>query len=89
MHFDIFCVALILILRAGVFNPHFVCLFIYLFIYLFICLVVSWHGLQDLSSPTSDWTQAPAVKAPSPNHWPAREFPYPYFMDEETEAKKV
>ena len=33
------------------------------------------NGLQDLSSPTRDWTQAPAVKAPSPNPWAAREFP--------------
>ena len=34
------------------------------------------HGLWYLSSPTRDGTQAPAVKAPSPNHWTAREFPY-------------
>ena len=33
------------------------------------------YGLQDLSSPTRDQTQTLAVKAPSPNHWTAREFP--------------
>ena len=34
-------------------------------------------NLRELSSPTRDWTwiQAPAVKAPSPNHWTTREFP--------------
>ena len=32
-------------------------------------------SLQDLSSPTRERTQATAVKAPSPNHWTAREFP--------------
>ena len=32
-------------------------------------------GLPDLSSLTSDQTRAPALKAPSPNHWAAREFP--------------
>ena len=26
------------------------------------------HSLQDLSPPTSDWTQAMAVKAWTPNH---------------------
>ena len=33
------------------------------------------RNLQDLSSLTRDGTQAPAVRAPSPNHWTAREFP--------------
>ena len=32
-------------------------------------------GLWDHSSPTRDRTWAPAVKALSPNHWTAREFP--------------
>ena len=32
-------------------------------------------GLWDPSSPTRDWTRGPAVKALSPNHWMAREFP--------------
>ena len=32
-------------------------------------------SLQDLSSLTRDWTPAPAMKAPSPNHWTSREFP--------------
>ena len=31
------------------------------------------HHLGDLSSPTSDWTWAPSVRALSPNHWKARE----------------
>ena len=34
------------------------------------------HGLQDdLSSLTRDRSQVPTVKALSPNHWTAREFP--------------
>ena len=32
-------------------------------------------NLQDLSSPARDWTQAPAMKMLSPNHWTAREVP--------------
>ena len=36
-------------------------------------------GLQDLSSPTRDRTRAPAVKAPSANHWTTREFPFARF----------
>ena len=32
-------------------------------------------GLQDLSSLTRDWTQAPEVTVPSPDHWTAKEFP--------------
>ena len=31
--------------------------------------------MQDLGSPTGNWTQAPAVTAPSPNHGTIREFP--------------
>ena len=31
-------------------------------------------GLQDLCSPTRDWTWAIAVKVPSPNHWTTRKF---------------
>ena len=45
---------------------------LYLFIYLFLAVL---HSLQDLSSSIRDWTQAPAVKALSPNHWTTREFP--------------
>ena len=45
--------------------PHF-----YVFFFL-----AALRGLRDLSSPTRDWTWAPAVKAPSPNHWTARDFP--------------
>ena len=33
------------------------------------------RGLRDLSSPIRDRTWAMAVKAQSPNHWTAREFP--------------
>ena len=32
-------------------------------------------GLQYCSSPTKDWTCAPAVAVQSPNHWTAREVP--------------
>ena len=38
-------------------------------------------GLQDLTSLTKDPTLAPAVKAPSPNHWTAREFPVTFFKE--------
>ena len=37
-------------------------------------------GLQDLSSPIRDWTQATAVKALSPNHWTTKEFPSIYYF---------
>ena len=33
------------------------------------------NSLQDLGSPTRDWTWATAVKALRANQWPAREFP--------------
>ena len=33
------------------------------------------QGLWDLSSLTSNWTQATAVKVLSPSHWTVREFP--------------
>ena len=36
--------------------------------------------LQDLSSRTRNWTRATAVKASSPNHWTAREFPRIRFL---------
>ena len=42
------------------------------FFFFFLALLCC---LPDLSSPTRDWTWAPAVKAPSPNHWTARELP--------------
>ena len=42
---------------------------------LFFIFLAMPHGLWDLSSPTRDRTQAPAVKVLSPNHWTAREFP--------------
>ena len=33
-------------------------------------------GLQDLSALTGTWTLAWELKAPSPNHWMAREFAF-------------
>ena len=33
------------------------------------------HTLWDLSSLTSDETQAPAMRALNPHHWTARDFP--------------
>ena len=32
------------------------------------------QGLQDLSSPTRDWTRAHSSESASPNHWTVREF---------------
>ena len=34
------------------------------------------YSLQDLSSPTRDWTRATAVKERNPNHCTTRELPY-------------
>ena len=47
---------------------------------LFTCIVfffflASPQGLQYLSFPTRDQTQAPASEAQNPNHWTIREFP--------------
>ena len=36
------------------------------------------YGLQDLSSPTRDWTQAMAMRAWNPNHYATRELPQEY-----------
>ena len=36
---------------------------------LFLIYLATPHNLQDLSSPTKDWTQAIAMKAVSPNFW--------------------
>ena len=38
------------------------------------------HGMCDLSSPTRDRTLAPALEAPSLNHWTAREVPEPILL---------
>ena len=46
--------------------------FIYLFIFNFLAML---QYLQDLSSPTRDWTQTMPVKATNPNHWTTRGFP--------------
>ena len=40
----------------------------------FVFFLATLYILQDLSSPTRDWTQAPAVKVVSPNPWTTREF---------------
>ena len=40
----------------------------------FFFFLATLYILQDLSSPTRDWTQAPAVKVVSPNPWTTREF---------------
>ena len=47
----------------------------FLFLSFFFCGEGVLCGLQDLSSPTRDWTHILAVKAWSPNHWISREFP--------------
>ena len=45
-------------------------------------------GSWDLSSPTRDWTWAPAVKAPNPNHWTTRECLLLHFTDVESKDQK-
>ena len=50
------------------------------FFNLFTYLLAMLRGLQDLSSPTRDWTWATAGKAPGPNHWTARELPVSLFF---------
>ena len=37
-------------------------------------------GLQNLSSPSRDWTQTTAVKVLSPNHWTAKGIPLTFFF---------
>ena len=37
--------------------------------------VAALRGFQNISLLTRDWTWVIAVKAPSPSHWTAREFP--------------
>ena len=49
------------------------------FLFSFSFLAVP-RSLRDLSSPTRVWTWAWAVKALSPNHWTAREFPIFHFL---------
>ena len=43
------------------------------------------HGMQDLSFLIRDQTVLPALEAQSPNHWTAREPPFPalfkYYFD--------
>ena len=53
-------------------SHHCPCKVYYLLLYI---LLATLHGLWDLSSLTSDWTWALAVKASSSSHWTAREFP--------------
>ena len=45
------------------------------------------YGLQDISSPTEDWTQARGSETLSPNHWTTRKFPPNNIFDKITEAK--
>ena len=45
----------------------------YKYFYLFI--LATFHGLQDLRSPTRDQSGRIAVKTWSPNHWTIRELP--------------
>ena len=44
--------------------------------HLFFFFLATLYGMQNLSSLIKDCTHASAVKAGSPNHWPARRFPY-------------
>ena len=39
------------------------------------------HDMWDLSSPTKDRTEPPAVEAQSLNHWPTREVLHPIFLN--------
>ena len=50
-------------------------------------LVIFWlcHSMQNLSSPTSDQTHAPAVEVQSPNHCTAREFPRLVILEAHTQ----
>ena len=45
------------------------------------------YGLQDINSPTEDWTQARGSETLSPNHWTTRKFPPNNIFDKITEAK--
>ena len=56
-----------------------------------ICLFLATPlGLQDLSFPATDWTQASAVKTPKPNHWTARKFlPLPLFLKKNKKQKNI
>ena len=47
------------------------------FFFIFLAFVF-FNGLQDVNSPTRNWTWAQAVRLPSPNHSTAREFLSPY-----------
>lgn len=62
----------------------YLCLFHHAFLkFLFYVLAVP-HSTQDLSFPTRDRTQAPAVKVSSPSHWTARELLfYSHFEDKQ------
>lgn len=50
---------------------------VFMYLFFFFAAVCS---LWDLSSPTTEWTQVPAVKAPTPNHWPTKVFHTPSFF---------
>ena len=55
----------------------------------FFFFLASPYGLWDPSSLTRDQTQALAVRARSPNHWTAREFPSFFFFLEVSIARVV
>ena len=44
-------------------------------VHLLFYVLVATHGLQDLNSPTSDWTWATAVKELNPNRYSTRKLP--------------
>ena len=50
------------------------------FLFVCFCFLAALHSLWDLSSLTRDRTHTTAVKAWSPNHWTAREFPSTVFL---------
>ena len=52
------------------------CLFMSSDLFFFLAMP---RSLQNLSFPTKDQTWAPAVRALTPNHWTAREFPSDHF----------
>ena len=52
----------------------FIIIIFLLFILFYFIFLAMPCGLWDLSSQTRHRTQAPAVKAPSPNHWTTKEF---------------
>ena len=50
---------------------------VFMYLFFFFAAVCS---LWDLSSPTTDWTRAPASRVWSLNQWTTREIPYLYIL---------